>query len=97
MRSVLGDFGVTAEIHVKSAATAAIGMVHRLGLGRVRHLAVADLWVQERVRAGDISVSKWPGQLNPADQMTKHATPEVVRRSTELAGWFPQTDVGECH
>ena len=42
------------------------------GLGKLRHLAVADLWVQDRVRAGDFILTKVLGSLNPADILTKH-------------------------
>ena len=87
VRAILEDFGIQAEVHVKSDATAAIGMAHRLGLGKVRHLAVADLWIQERVRAGDIKLSKWPGKENPADQQTKHVAADDVARHTAFSGW----------
>ena len=50
IKSVLADFGVTVKIGIHSDATAALGICKRQGLGRVRHLATADLWVQQRVR-----------------------------------------------
>ena len=50
MRSVLQDFKISVEVKILSDASAAIGMVRRLGLGRVRHLSVADLWVQQGIR-----------------------------------------------
>jgi hypothetical protein len=50
LRSVLADFGIHVSLVVESYATAAIGMTKRYGLGRVRHLAVADLWMQQKVR-----------------------------------------------
>ena len=71
MRAVLADFGIDVGLSMYSDATAAIGMVRREGLGRVRHLAVADLWVQQRVRNGEIQVSKILGTENPSDMMTK--------------------------
>ena len=71
VQAILRDFGHEVTITPKSDATAAIGMVKRLGLGRVRHLSVADLWVQQRLRMGGLSLSKWPGSQNPADMMTK--------------------------
>ena len=43
MQSVLTDLGEQVELAVRSDATAAIGMVNREGLGKVGHLAVADL------------------------------------------------------
>ena len=72
IKAALRDFGREVTIDVRSDATAAIGMVKRLGLGRVRHLSVADLWIQQRVRQGGISLRKWPGPQNPADMMTKY-------------------------
>ena len=72
LRSVLADFGIEVDLEVLSDATAAIGMCRRLGLGRVRHLATADLWVQQWVKSGEVSLGKLPGTENPSDAMTKH-------------------------
>jgi len=80
LRSVLADFGVEVDVELLSDATAAIGMCRRLGLGRVRHLATADLWVQQRVKSGEVVLRKLPGAENPADAMTKHiAAPDLAR------------------
>ena len=43
LQSILSDFGLFGHVAMKSDTTAAIGMVHRLGFGKVRHLAVGDL------------------------------------------------------
>ena len=88
VRAILTDFGLNTGIHLKSDATAANGMVHRLGLGKVRHLAVGDWWIQERVRAGDLKVSKWPGTENPSDQQTKNLSAADIQRHTEASGWY---------
>ena len=45
-------FCFCGHVAIKSDATAAIGMVHWLGLGNVRHWAVGDLWVPHHVRSG---------------------------------------------
>ena len=66
MQSLLRDFNVEVGIDIKSDATAAIGMARRQGLGRVRHLATSDLWIQQRLCAGDFSVQKHPGATNSA-------------------------------
>ena len=71
VQAVLRDFGMDIAIHVKSDATAAIGICRRLGLGRIRHLATADLWCQQVVKNGQVRLSKWPGKQNPADLFTK--------------------------
>ena len=56
---------------MRSDATAAIGMVNRLGLGKVRHLAVSDLWVQQVRQRHEVEFRKIDGTLNPADLLTK--------------------------
>ena len=58
LQPILRDFGLWGHVAIKSDANAAIGMVHRLGSGKVRHLAVGDLWIQHHVRSGKIRVSK---------------------------------------
>ena len=69
--SVLKDFGMGAHICIQSDASAAIGITQRQGLGKIRHLSVADLWIQQRIRDGILCVKKVAGLLNPTDLMTK--------------------------
>ena len=65
---------------VHTDATGAIGMCRRRGLGKVRHLAVADLWIQEKVRARDFELLKVDGQANPADILTKAVDRQTLCR-----------------
>ena len=79
-QSVLRDFGFSVALEVHSDATAALGICKRQGLGRVRHLATADLWLQQRVKTRDLALFKVPGRHNPSDLLTKHkSNPEIVR------------------
>ena len=71
MRSLLSDLGKEVRVEMAADATAAIGMVRRQGLGKIRHLAVADLWVQQRISRGDLKIKKIHGRENPADLYTK--------------------------
>ena len=73
IQSVLSDFGVSVKIEIHSVATAAIGICKRQGLGRVRHLATVDLWVQQRVANDEFTVKKIPRAVNTGDFMTHHA------------------------
>ena len=50
IKSIAYDLGFTFDINIFTDANASIGIVRRRGLGRVRHLNVADLWVQEKIR-----------------------------------------------
>ena len=67
------------EFEVHSDATAAIGIASRQGLGRIRHIAVADLWVQERIKRGDARVHKVAGKENPSDPLTKPLDADLTR------------------
>ena len=71
IQAVGRDLGLLFNIHIFSDSSAAIGIVKRRGLGRIRHLATTDLWLQERVRDGGFRVSKVPGADNMADILTK--------------------------
>ena len=84
LQSILSDFDLCGHVAFESDATAAIGMVHRLGLGKVRHLTVGDLWIQHHVRSGKIRVSKMSGLENPSDAQTKYLGPEPLQRH-----WVP--------
>ena len=53
-------------------ASAAIGIASRRGLGKVRHVEVSQLWLQQRVADGGLSVQKVDGISNVADALTKH-------------------------
>ena len=72
LRSIAADLGLDVNLKLRTDATAAIGMAKRLGVGKVRHLDTSLLWVQEKVRAGDVVLEKVPGVENPGDVLTKH-------------------------
>ena len=59
------------QVLLRSDATAAIGIASRQGLGRIRHIATADLWIQQRIKNGDLRVETVNGDDIPTDLMTK--------------------------
>ena len=62
-------------------SSAAKSFVNRRGLGKMRHLEIRDLWLQEEVDKGRLEVGKIRGDQNPADLMTKVLNvDEVVER-----------------
>ena len=71
MLSLLADLGSSLPLRIWTDSTASIGICKRQGLGKVRHLAVQDLWIQQRVRSGDFDLYKIPGERNPADLFMK--------------------------
>ena len=71
LRSCALDLGIELKIHIYSDASAAIGICRRRGLGKIRHLSVSELWVQEKLRCHDFELFKVLGVENPADALTK--------------------------
>ena len=82
-------FDLRLEVHADSAA--AIGICRRSGIGRVRHLAVGQLWVQERLREGTFSLYKVLGTANPADLMTKHLSSAVMLQHLGAMEVWPES------
>ena len=72
------------EVFVDSSA--AIGVVHRKGNGKLRHVRVGLLWIQEKVEDGEVDVKKILGDANPADLLTKNVPAAKVEKSMELIG-----------
>ena len=60
-----------ATIKIMSDSTAAKGIACRRSLGKLKHMEVRYLWVQERVRGGDFIIKHVGGKVNPADVLIK--------------------------
>ena len=78
------DFPFCLQIFADSSA--AIGICRRSGIGRVRHLAVGQLWVQERLREGTFTLYKVLGTANPADLFTKHLARAAIQQHWQALG-----------
>ena len=74
IRSLASDMGLGQNLHVSLYAdsSAAIGICNRSGIGKVRHLATGQLWIQEKIRRKEVALFKVLGTDNPADSFTKH-------------------------
>ena len=86
MKSMAEDIGIRLSITIHTDSSAAKGIVERSGVGRVRHLDVADLWIQDRVRSGELRVKKVAGCDNPPDILTKHIDREALAEHIDKIG-----------
>ena len=84
IQSLLADFGVSTTLTIKSDASAAIGICKRLGLGRVRHLATGDLWIQQLLRHKKVAIEKCPTEINPSDLLTKGLARERIQSLLQI-------------
>ncbi len=72
---------------VGSDSTAAKGTCSRHGLGKLKHLDLKFLWVQEAVRAKRVLIVKETTETNFADLMTKHLAEEKMLALLRSAGY----------
>ena len=70
-QSLMKDLGQDMPIRVWTDSSAAIGVIGRMGIGKLRHIEVQDLWLQEAQRQGRLQTKKTPGEWNDADLGTK--------------------------
>ena len=72
-KAILDDLGihVSEPFELKTDASAAIGIACRVGIGKIRHIEVNQLWLQHRIARGDFVAIKVDGEHNLADALTK--------------------------
>ena len=67
LQGLLADLGSQISCKVRADSSAAIGIAFRSGLGKLRHLNVQYLWIQEKLAREQLQVEKVLGSLSPAD------------------------------
>ena len=65
-------------------SNAAIGVACRKGNGKLRHVKVGTLWIQEKVEDGEVNIRKVAGEENPADMMTKNLNEGKVEKFMKM-------------
>jgi hypothetical protein len=90
--SLAGDFGAALDGRVSCDSAAAIGIVNRTGAGKLRHVKVQYLWMQQKVRDGELEVKKVPGVDNPADLLTKHLDEATMKKHLVSLGFELRKD-----
>ena len=86
VQSMLEELGEPVKLQILTDSIAAIGITKRLGPGRVRHLEVKDLWIQDELRKGKLTVRHLPGESNPADLLTKFVPKPRLQKLASLIG-----------
>ena len=67
---IMNDLGQELSGCVLTDSSAAKGISARDGSGKVKHLEVKQLWIQQAVQDGKLSVTKVPRAENPSDALT---------------------------
>ena len=78
LQEILRDLGVEAKIRIMTDASAAKGIACRRGVGRVKHIELNQLWLQDKVAKGAIEIRKVRTDENLADALTKYLDFEKI-------------------
>lgn len=74
------DFGIKLNAIVHTDANAILVITQRQGLGTLRQIAIHWLWIQDRVKTGEITTNKVHGNDNLADLFAKHLPIEEIHK-----------------
>ncbi len=58
MQAIWADMGIEKDVTIYTDSIAAKGTATRRGLGKVRHIEVKQLSLQQKIATGDIKVNK---------------------------------------
>ncbi len=84
--SMMRDYGLTVGGEILGDASAAISIISRRGVGKVRHLDTNLLWVQEKAAREELAYRKVKGADNPADAFTKALDSTTMDRHMHSMG-----------
>ena len=87
MQSLFKDLGADVEVQINTDSSTGKSIASRKGAGKVRHLDTRELWIQERVAKGDITIKKVRGEDNVADGLTKHVDKQKMDQYLRECGF----------
>ena len=70
-------------------------VVQKSGVGKLKHVAIKHMFLQQLLRQKVFSIHKVPTRVNPADLNTKKLSLERRKFIAILAGLFPQASVSQ--
>ena len=88
IQALMKDLGWKGKVRINVDASAAKSVASRVGIGKIRHLDVKFMWIQEAVRAGRIVIRKVRGVENPADILTKPRSIDEVEDLLKSIGGY---------
>jgi len=86
--ALMADLGIEGRVRLWVDSSAAKSISSRVGLGKLRHLEVKYLWVQQLVKKKRITIHKVRGEFNPADWLTKPGSTTQRREAFERNDYF---------
>ena len=86
LQSLAEDLGWKVEVRIWTDSSTAKAVANRRGLGKLRHVELKWLWVQDTVKEGRVQLNTVKGTENVADYLTKPKTREEVEEVLRNVG-----------
>ena len=80
--SMAKDLNWNLKGEVWGDASAALGIIHRKGIGKTRHIQTGLLWIQQTAAEQRLRFHKVLGTRNPADLFTKYVHENTNNKHT---------------
>ena len=86
LQSLAEDLGWKTEVQIWTDSSAAKAIANRRGLGKLRHVELKWLWVQDIVKEGRVKLKTVRGTENVADHLTKPKTKAEMEELLKKVG-----------
>ena len=96
MTQLADSLGVHMTARILVDSSAALAVVSRKGNGRLRHVKIGHLWIQEAAAREEVILAKVRGSENPADLMTKHLQAAASEKLCKLLGQIRAEGHAQC-
>ena len=91
LKALCKDMGLEVQGDVYVDSSAALGVAQRVGSGKIRHVRVQALWVQEIKCNKRLKYMKVLGTRNPSAILTKHVPKDLLETHLRTLGVVHQT------
>ncbi len=85
--TILSEFDINTSAKLVTDASAALAVSKREGLGKLKHINVQWLWLQDVEKRRGIEYDKIKGTENLADLMTKHLPRTIMDKHIKFMGF----------
>ena len=75
---MMTDLGIHMQVVAHTDATVAKHIALITRAGKLRHIEVRKLWLQDKTASGEVPVNKVGTEENPDDLLTTHLNREVL-------------------
>ena len=93
LRELFREWPRPLVLELQGDSSACKGTVNRLGSGRIKHLEVKQLWIQDKVKEKEIEFKKIPREISSADALTKHWGPDGLKHFASSNFVMPEAEV----